>query len=106
MTKEVAEEEEKTKQLGVTKEEYAFLNVAKKYDTGLSEKDLISFAQHLAGQVKTKTFTGWQKNPRVMKDVEQKVFDACFERFSERLETEKVSSLTDELMKFVVKYNA
>ncbi len=106
MVKEVAEEEEKTKQLGVTKEEYAFLNVAKKFSAGASEKDLIEFAKQLSGQVKRKTFAGWQRNPRVMKDVEQSVFDACFERFSDRVNTENISSLTEELMKFVVRFNA
>jgi hypothetical protein len=40
-----------------------------------------------------------------MKDVEQSVFDACFEKFSSTMKTDRVSSLTDELMKFVAKYN-
>ncbi|HZY95145.1 MAG TPA: HsdR family type I site-specific deoxyribonuclease [Candidatus Bathyarchaeia archaeon] len=106
MAKEVAEIEEKTKELGVTKEEYALLNVAKKYESGVAEKDLIPFVKQLTSRVKTKTFSGWQKNSGVVKEVESVVFDACFERFSPTgMKTDRIASLTDELMKFVANYN-
>ena len=106
MVKEVAEVEEKTKQLGVTKEEYALLNVAKKYDSEIPEKDLIPFVKELTNRVKTKVFGGWQKNSGVVKEVEGVVFDACFERFSPGgMKTDRIATLTDELMKFVAKYN-
>jgi tRNA U38,U39,U40 pseudouridine synthase TruA len=55
--------------------------------------------------VKGKTFHGWQKNRRVVKDVEQTVFDTCFEKFSPQVNTEGISSLTEDLMKFVMRYN-
>jgi type I restriction enzyme R subunit len=102
---EVAEIEEQTKRMGISKEEFALLNAAKKYDSKLTEDELISFVKGLAKQVKTKTFTGWQRNPGVVKDVEKSVFDSCYQAFSTRMDTAKVSSLTDELMKFVAKYN-
>ena len=106
MVKEVTEVEEKTKELGVTEEEYAFLNVAKKHNSGTSDKELILFVKELTRRVKSKTFVGWQKNRGVVKDVEQSVFDSCFERFSHGMKTEEIASLTDEMMKFVAKYNA
>jgi restriction endonuclease HindI-like protein len=106
MVKEVAEIEEKTKALGVTKEEYALLNVAKKYDSGIAEKDLIPFVKELTNRVKTKTFGGWQKNSAAVKEVESVVFDACFEKFSPAgMKTDRIASLTDELIKFVAQYN-
>jgi type I restriction enzyme R subunit len=105
MVKEVAEVDDKVKQLGITKEEYALLTVAKKHNAGAAEGELISFVKHLTRQVKGKTFHGWQKNRRVVKDVEQTVFDTCFEKFSPQVNTEGISSLTEDLMKFVVRYN-
>jgi len=38
--------------------------------------------KELAKQVKGKAFPGWQKNRSVMKEIEEIVFDVCFERFS------------------------
>ena len=61
--------------------------------------------KELTKQVKSKTFTGWQRNPSVVKDVEEIVFDSCYQTFSTRMDTAKLSSMTDELMKFVTKYN-
>ena len=45
MTEEVAEVEEQSKCMGVTKEEFALLNAAKKYDSQLPENELISFVK-------------------------------------------------------------
>jgi type I restriction enzyme R subunit len=106
IAEEVAEIEEQTKRMGVTKEEYALLNAAKKYDSKLPEDELVSFVKGLTKQVKTKTFAGWQRNPGVVKDVEQTVFDSCYQAFTSRMDTAKISSLTENLMKFVMKYNA
>jgi type I restriction enzyme R subunit len=105
MIDEVAEIKEKTKQMGVSDEEFAYLNVAKKFSPEVAEKEMIPFVKDLAKQVKDKAFPGWQKNRSVMKDVEQSVFDACFGKFQSTMKTEQISSLTDEFMKFVVKYN-
>ncbi len=105
LVKEAAEIEEKTRQMGVTKEEYALLSVVKKHNPNVAEDELISFVKGLLKHVKTKTFSGWQKNRRVVKDIEQSVFDSCFERFSSQVNTEGLSSLTEDLMKFVARYN-
>jgi type I restriction enzyme R subunit len=105
MAEEVAEVDEQTKRMGVTKEEFALLNAAKKYESKLPESELISFVKELVKQVKPKTFLGWQKNPRVVKDVEETVFNSCYQSFSSRMDTGTISSMTDELMKFVMKYN-
>jgi type I restriction enzyme R subunit len=103
---EIAEIEEQTKRMGVTKEEFALFNVTKKYDSELPDQEMITFVKKLVKEVKTKTFQGWQRNRKVVKDVEGSVFDSCYQTFSSRMETAKVSSLTDEVMKFVMKYNA
>jgi len=105
MAEEVAEIEEQSKRIGVTKEEFALLNVTKKYEPKLSEDDLIKFVKGLTNQVKTKTFQGWQRNPGVVKEVERTVFDSCYQAFSPQMDTAKISSLTEELMRFVEKYN-
>lgn len=105
MVEEVNEIEEQTKRMGVTKEEYALLNAAKKY-AQLPEADLISFVKGLTEQVKMKTFRNWQRLPGVVKDVEQTVFNCCYQKFSPNMDTGKISTLTDELMKFVTKYEA
>jgi type I restriction enzyme, R subunit len=106
MVREVTEIEEKTRELGITQEEYAFLNTAKKHDSTIPDQELVSFVKELAKRIKGKAFLGWQRNRGVVKDVEQIVFDACFEKFSPRMQTEEIALLTDELMKFVIKYNA
>jgi type I site-specific restriction-modification system R (restriction) subunit len=107
MVEEVNEIEEQTRRMGVTKEEYALLNAAKKYaPSQISESELISFVKELTKRVKGKTFTGWERNPGVVKDVEQRVFDSCYQKFSPKMDTDKISTLTDELMKFVMKYEA
>ncbi len=106
LVKEIASIEEEAKKLGVSREEYALLSVAKKRDPKLPEQELVSFVRGLARRVKDRTFTGWQKNRSVVKEVEKEVFDACYQRFSPALDTESISGLTDELMKFVEKYNA
>ncbi len=105
LVKEAAEIEEKTNQMGITKEEFALLSVVKKHNPTAAGNELISFVKGLVKQVKTKTFPGWQKNRRVVKDIEQGVFDSCFEKFSSEVNTEGISSLTEDLMKFVVRYN-
>ena len=76
--KEAAEIEEKTKQMGITKEEYDMLSVLMNHNPKATEAELIPFVRGLAKQVKTRTFPGWQKNRRAVKDVEQEVFDSCF----------------------------
>jgi len=105
MVEEVAEIEEQTRRMGVTKEEYALFNASKKHASQLPEAELISFVKGLVKQVKVKSFAGWQRNPGVVKDVEQSVFDSCYQRFSSSMDTGRISSLTDELMKFVMKHN-
>jgi len=105
LVREAAKIEEESERLGITKEEYAYLNVAQKHGTGLGEKELITFVKDLVKELKTRTFPGWQKNRRAVKDVEKDVFDACFEKFSSSIEIKAISFLTEELMKFVMKYN-
>jgi len=62
--------------------------------------------KELTNRVKAKTLGGWQKNTAVVKEVESVVFDACFERFSPAgMKTNRIASLTDDLMKFVAQYN-
>jgi len=106
LVKEVAQIEEETKRMGISHEEYAYINTLKKHESRLAENELVAFSKDLSKEVKTKTFPMWQKNPRAVKEVEQTVFDVCFKRYSDTMDIRKLSSLTEELVRFVAKYNA
>jgi hypothetical protein len=54
MVDEVAEIEEQTKRMRVTKEEYALLNATKKHDTKLSEDKRVLFVKGLVKQITPK----------------------------------------------------
>jgi hypothetical protein len=50
-------------------------------------------------------FKGWQRKTSVTKDVQRVIFDKCFERFRDTLEVEKITELSEQMEKFIERYN-
>jgi len=109
MVQDIARIRDEAKQLGISDEEYALLVAVKRrserHEPKPSEEELVSFVKDFAKELKTKVFAGWQRNPRAVKEVEKTVFARCFEKFSPQMKTHEIASLTEDLMKFVRKYN-
>jgi type I restriction enzyme, R subunit len=105
LVKEIVEIEERAQELGISKEEYALLNVAKKYLSNISDSNLTAFVKELDREIKTKLFPGWWRKVKMGTEVEQAVFDMCFQKFAGDLDIKQLSSLSEELMNFIVRYN-
>lgn len=102
---EIAEIERQAKELGISKEEYALLNVAKKYISYESDAALITFIKRITSNIKVRLFPGWWRKVKVATEIDQTVFNACFEEFRPQLATREISAFSEELMDFIVKYN-
>jgi type I restriction enzyme, R subunit len=102
---EIVEIERRAKELGISKEEYALLNVAKKYTPNESDAALITFVKRVTSTIKVQLFPGWWRKVKVATEIEQTVFNACFEEFRAQLAIKEISAFTEELMDFIVKYN-
>jgi len=95
----------RAQELGLSEEEYALLNVDKNYLSNRSENDLAAFVKELDREIKTMLFLGWYRKVRMATEVEQKLFDTCFRKFGDDLDMKQLSSLSEELMNFIVRYN-
>lgn len=102
----ISEIDEQVNKRGITMEEYALLTTCGKYLPKTDEKELTSFVKDLLVETKTMLFDGWQTKVTVVKEVEKDVFDSCYEKFSRELNIVNISSMTEDLMKFIRKYNA
>ena len=105
LVEEITEIEEKAKEIGLTREEHALVNVMKEYETSLSESQLVSFVRELLKEIKPKLFENWHKKLRVGRNVAEAIFGFCHEKFRGTLDTNVYLDMSDELMKFVVRYN-
>jgi hypothetical protein len=105
LVKEIVEIDERAHKLGISKEEYALLNVAKKYLSNRSDSDLTAFVKELDREIKTMLFAGWWGKVKMGTEVEQTLFDTCFQKFAGDLDTKQLTSLSEELMNFIVRYN-
>jgi len=102
---DIVETERRAKELGLSKEEYALLNVAKKYVHNESDAVLIVFTKRVTDTIKPRLFPGWWPKVKVVTEIEKTLFDACFEEFRGQLSMKDLTSFCEELMDFVVKYN-
>lgn len=102
---DIVETERRAKELGLSKEQYALLNVAKKYVHNESDAVLIAFTKRVTDTIKPRLFPGWWRKVKVATEIEKMLFGACFEEFRGRLGTKDLASFSEELMDFVVKYN-
>jgi type I restriction enzyme R subunit len=107
LVQEVAEVEERARAMNVTDEEFALLNAVKKYVEKAEDSELIPFVRELLKDVKAggRLFKGWQRKASVTKEVQQVVFDKCFEKFRDALEVEKIMGLSEEMENFIERYN-
>jgi type I restriction enzyme R subunit len=101
---EISAIEERSARLGLSKEEYAYLNAMKELISGRSENELIGFAKELTGQLDRVCWSGWQRKTSTTTDVEKAVFDACYNRFHGAMDMRSIDSLSQELMRFVMRY--
>ncbi len=91
LVQEVAAVEEQAKKLNITDQEFALINAVKKYLPKKAEdSELIPFVRELLKDVKAggRLFKDWQRKTSVTKEVQQVVFDKCFEKYKGILEVE------------------
>lgn len=105
IAREIAKIESKASRLGLTHEQFALLNTLQKYLPERGEGELKSFVVDLVGSIKAMVFPGWQDKRSVVLEIEEDIFDSCREKFSSWLSLDTISSMSDELMKFVRKHN-
>lgn len=101
LVQEIVEVDARAQELGLSKEEYAFLNVVKNYLSNRSENDLAAFVKELDREIKTMLFLGWHRKVKMATEVEQMLFDSCFWKFGDDLDMKQLSSLSEELMNFI-----
>lgn len=75
---DIIETERRAKELGLSKEEFALLNVAEKYVHNESDAVLIAFTKRVADEIKPRLFPGWWRKVQVTTEIEKMLFDACF----------------------------
>jgi len=75
--------------------------------TEADDSELTPFVRDLVRDVKAseRLFRGWQRKTSVTKEVQQVLFDKCFDRFRDTLEVEKTTALSDEMETLLVKYD-
>jgi len=105
LVKEIVEVDEKALKLGISKEEYALLNVSKNYLSNRNENDLTTFVKELDREIKPTLFPGWWRKVKMATEVEQTLFEKCYRKFESDLDVRQLSSLTEELMNFIIRYN-
>jgi type I restriction enzyme R subunit len=107
LVEEVAAVEEQARKMNLTDEEFALLSAVKKYVAKADDSDLIPFVRELVKDVKAgeRLFKGWQRKTSVTKEVQQVLFDKCFEKFKDTLEVEKTTALSQEMETLLEKYN-
>ena len=70
-----------------------------------NDSDLTAFVKELDREIKTMLFSGWWRKVKIETEVEQTLFDTCFQKFAGDLDTKQLTSLSEELMNFIVRYN-
>ena len=105
LVKEIVEVDEKAQKLGISKEEYALLNVSKNYLGDRNESDLTTFVKELDREIKPMLFPGWWRKVKMATEVERTLFEMCYRKFESDLDVRQLSSLTEELMNFIIRYN-
>ena len=105
LVEEITEIEEKAKEIGLTREEHALVNVMKEYETGLSESQLVSFVRELLKEIKPKLFENWHKKLRVGRNVAEAIFGFCHKRFEKTMKMGDYFDMSEDLKKFVIRYN-
>ena len=104
LVKEIVQIEEEAKKLGLTKEEHAILNTVKKYVTEKNETT-IPFIKEITQQIKDLRFPGWQKKRQTINQVEETIFDQCFNKYSKKIGNRDTSKMTEEILQLIKRYH-
>jgi len=94
---------------GLTKEEHALLTATQQRFKDSTEEELIPFVKETLSEVKSKDgsklFKGWQNQTQYVKEVKKKIFSCCFSKFKDTHPPKEIIALTDDLMRFITRYN-
>ena len=104
LAKEISGIEQQSTRLGLSPEAYAYLNSLKERIPDRSEVELIGFVKELTAQLNRVCWLGWQRKASTITDVEKVVFDVCYNSFHDAIDMRAIDSLSQELMRFVMKY--
>ena len=107
MIKEIKDIEEKAKKLDVSKEEYALLEVLKKYIPGINEKEGAMFIKPLLGEIKPQLFPSWQGKKDVVlgpHGIEEKIFHRCFDEFSGKIKVEQLRAMVEQMVEYLKRF--
>lgn len=107
LTKEVAGIEKRAREMNINDEEFALFNTLRKYLPDAKDTEAVTFVRDLLTGVKAegRLFPGWQRKTSVTKEVQNVVFDMCFEKFKETLEADRITALSGEMERFIERYN-
>jgi hypothetical protein len=70
-----------------------------------NDSDLTAFVKELDREITTMLFPGWWRKVKTGAEVEQTLCDTCFQKFAGDLDTKQLTSLSEELMNFIVRCN-
>jgi hypothetical protein len=91
--------------LGLTKEEFAILNVLRKY-VDLDDEKVVTFVKGLMKEVKPKVFSGWQRKVKVVNEVEELVFQTCLARFRDDLGMRESFAMSEQISNLIMRFNS
>jgi type I restriction enzyme R subunit len=94
---------------GLTKEEHALLTATQQKFKDHPEDELKPFVKQILAEIKgedgKQLFRGWQNQTQYVKEVKQRVFKCCFSKFKDKHPPKEIMALTDDLMRFITRYN-
>ncbi len=88
----------------MTKEEYAILNVLRKY-VDLDDEKVVAFVKGLMKEVNPKMFPGWQRKVKVVNEVEEGVFQTCLARFRDELGMRETFAMSEQIVNLIGRFN-
>lgn len=104
LVNELIQIEEEAQKLDLTKEEYAILNTIKKYVTEKNETT-IPFIKETTQKIENLRFPGWQKKHQTISDVEEIIFDQCFNKYKKQIGNRDTSKMTEEILQLIKRYH-
>lgn len=97
--------EKEREDLKLEPEEYALLQVAKQYSKISDQKGAL-FAKALCADAKPMLFDGWQDKKMVRQEVEERLFQSCFERFKGELDNRDILSMAETMVTYLSRFEA
>ena len=103
LVKVIVEIGERAQELSISKEEYAVLNVIKKYLSNRSDSDRPHSSRSWIERSRRCSSPDWWRKIKMSTGIEQTLFDTCFQKFAGDLDTKQLTSLREELMIFIIR---